>query len=426
MKHLLTFMIISAIVTVVYVSVDWDSIDLSLSSLSSESAGDESEQDSSFEKADYEEDDNFWIDTVMYAKGHAFGYRGDVTMWGGWYLDTVFVGDDNMLRYDSVGPSTLKLSLVTRDLIVDFGDKNVADKIRAFLSPISGFRRFQHNYEECLDSMTDEEYGTHRYIGELSFTVDYPDSGRENAAKINHFIGELTGISEIEKAKVPALSAFYAGYSQTKNYRPVYTGNVNDLKSLSDFLANRTFENWKRGGEYNFGSSGATLAIMPRVANERYVTFSVYEYDRVGTGHGMYTEKFHTFDLNSGKELTNKDIFKCQHLDKVKKRLFEVMANDSHYRAWHGDSITATDIQDRIEAWQSPVQIVEGGECEEPKRDVKFELPDGALTDLGVLFSFQPYEIDCWAAGAYHFIVPYDQLMPYMTPTAKRLTKSTK
>ncbi|MDE7189745.1 MAG: RsiV family protein [Muribaculaceae bacterium] len=38
-----------------------------------------------------------------------------------------------------------------------------------------------------------------------------------------------------------------------------------------------------------------------------------------------------------------------------------------------------------------------------------------------MMFSFQPYEIDCWAAGAYHFIVPYKKLMPYLTSEAKRL-----
>ena len=77
--------------------------------------------------------------------------------------------------------------------------------------------------------------------------------------------------------------------------------------------------------------------------------------------------------------------------------------------------------EDMIQAWQSPSPILEGTEWEESKRGFKFELPDGALTNDGVVFSFQPYEIDCWAAGAYHFIVPYKKLQPYLTPKVKEL-----
>lgn len=394
--------------------MDWNNIGSSMSFQSIECALNN-------EESDTDESEELWIDTIMYADGHSFGYRGDVSMWGGWYLDTIYVGDDRMLKYDSVGPTTLKLSLITKDIIINLKDPEAPVKIRDFMHPVNGFSRFQKSYEQCLDSVTDEEYGTWKYMGEFSFTVDYPDSGMVDATKINHFIGELTGISGHERARVPSLSAFYAGFKQTKNYRPVYTGNANDMKCLSDFLAHKTFEHWIRGGEFGIGSSASTLAIKPHIVNERYITFGKYEYDRIGTGHGGYTETFHTFDFKHGNELTNFDIFKSQNLDKVKMALFAVMAKDPHYRAWNGDSITASEIQGKIEGWQSPNPVLECTELEESERDVKFELPNGALTDSGVVFSFQPYEIDCWAAGSYHFIVPYKQLMPYLTPKAKRL-----
>lgn len=413
MKHLLTLILTSVVVFIIYASVDWESIDLSLPALK--------EVSNATPDNDSDDDEKLWIDTIMYAEGHSFGYSGDVSMWGGWYFDTIFVGDDQMLQFDSIAPSKLKLSLITRELFVDLGDHDAANKIRAFMNPLEGFHRFQQKYEECLDSVTDEEYGIWKYMGEFSFTVDYPDSSKVNANKINQFICELTGISENEKAKVPALSAFYAGFNPTKNYRPVYTGNANDMKCLSDFLAHKTFENWKRGGEFDMGSSASTLSIKPHIVNDRYVTIGQYEYDRIGTGHGGYTETFHTFDIEKGNELTNSDIFKSQYLDNVAIQLFEIMANDPYYRAWNGDSISASDIPQRIEGWQSPNPLLEGTEWEEPKRDFTFELPDGALTETGVLFSFQPYEVDCWAAGAYHFIVPYNKLLPYLTSKAKKL-----
>lgn len=426
MKHFFTIVMVSVIALVVYASVDWSNLDLSLSTLPEETAIVSGQSYNDVSSEDTVENDIQCIDTVMYAEGHAFRCVGDISMLGGWYLDTIFVGDENMLRYDSVGPSSLRLSLITRELLVDLGDKDVADKIIKFLNPINGFRRFQQNYEECFDSVADEKYGTWKYIGEFSFTVDYPDSSMANASKINRFICALSGISENEKAKAPGLAAFCAGFKPTKNYRPVYTGNINDMKCLSDFLAHKTFENWIRGGEFGMTPSVATLEIKSHIANERFVTVSMYECERVGPGHGMYTESFHTFDFNTEKELKNTDIFKSQYFSKVKMKLFEVMSKDPYYRAWNGESITASEIQGKIEGWQSPDHVLEGTEWEETEREVKFELPDGALTDSGVVFSFQPYEIDCWTAGTYHFIVPYKQLIPYMTQKAKRLISASK
>ena len=424
MKHFPTVIIGSVIAITIFMMLAWDNMDLSLSvqSAANTTYNQLSHLDtSSPDQTELEEEDELWFDTVMYAKGHAFGYSGDVSIWGGWYIDTVCVGNDNMLQYDSVGPSKLKLSLVTRELIVDLGDSEVICKIKDFMKPIDGFKRFNKRYEECLDSLYYEGYGFAEYMGGFSFEVDYPDTCIDNASQINRFICDLTGLSESEKAKVPGLSAFYAGFNPTKYYRPVYTGNANDIQNLSDFLAHRTFENWRRGGDFGLGSSDATLAIRPHIANKRYVTLSKYEYDRQGIGHGMYTETFHTFDLKNGNKLRNKDIFKGQSLNNVKMKLFEVMAKNPKYIEWHGSPLSSTDIEDMIEAWQSPSPILEGTEWEESEREVKFELPDGALTENGIVFSFQPYEIDCWAAGAYHFIIPYEKLMPYLTDRAKMM-----
>lgn len=423
MKHLLTLIIVSILSIAAFLAVYGKSFDSSLSLSTEEDKTDlRSKPDTSSDNlTDFGEEEIFWFDTVMYAKGHAFGYSGDVSMWGGWYIDTVCVGNDQMLTYDSVSPSSLKLSLVTREVVVDLGEAEVIDRIQRFMDPIDGFRRYVKRYEECLDTLYYEGYGYDEYMGGFSFEIDYPDSCNVNVGKINRFICDLAGISESEKAKVPGLSAFYAGFNPTKYYRPVYTGNANDMKCLSDFLAHKTFENWKRGGEFGMGSSEATLAIRPHIANERYVTFSKYEYDRQGIGHGMYTETFHTFDLNTGNRLRNIDIFKPNSFEQVKMKLFEVMAKDPHYLEWHGETVSASEIELMIEAWQSPSPILEGTEWEEPKREFRFELPEGALTDSGIVFSFQPYEIDCWTAGAFHFIVPYKMLMPFLTQKIKEL-----
>lgn len=415
MRHLLTTIIVCIIAIVLFTTVNWDDIDFAISSPTQAETPDN-------DPIQYDEtDEGLWVDTLASANGHSFGYSGDVTDWDGWYYDTILVGDDIMLKYDSVGPTSRKLSLVARELIFDFNDPDAPDKIKQFLSPLAGFKRFQNGHKTVLDSIVDEEYGTLRCYGYFTFTADYADTCLDNFPKINRFICNLTGISKGETAKVPDLSAFYAGFNPVKYYRPAYTGNENNMQDLSDFLANKAFENWKRGGDMESSSNEEKLDIRAHVANPKFVTFSKYEYERIGIGHGMYTETFHTLDLASGKALTNKDIFKSNSLDMVKKLLFETMFNDKQYREWNDGIESPDEIEAAIEDWQSPSAILEGTEWEEPKREVKFELPEGALTETGVVFSFQPYEIDCWAAGAFHFIVPYSKLRPHMTSKAKTL-----
>ena len=45
------------------------------------------------------------------------------------------------------------------------------------------------------------------------------------------------------------------------------------------------------------------------------------------------------------------------------------------------------------------------------------------LTEEGMLFSYQQYEIAAYAAGIPAFVISYDQLMPYLTEAGAALIK---
>ena len=49
----------------------------------------------------------------------------------------------------------------------------------------------------------------------------------------------------------------------------------------------------------------------------------------------------------------------------------------------------------------------------------EYFMPNPALSDEGVVFSYQPYEIAGFAAGMYHFTIPYNLLRDYLTDEAK-------
>lgn len=417
MKRLLSAGIAVIAFIVIFVAINWKDIPFSFSmpSLAVEvAAAQQNEKDS----VGYAKKRG--VGTVMEAAGHCFRYEGDLTSWDGWYFDSIPVGDDIMLCYDSVGPSSLKLSLITHEIVIDMGDPKAPDKIKEFLSPLEGIKRFHQDYEEVLDTVDVFDY-PYLCTGYYSFTADYADSCTQHAALINKYVCDLSGITPSDLAKVPRLSAFYAGFKPRSGSRPGYTGNVDDIRALSDFLANSTFEDWKHSGETIESSNGARLEIRLNLLNQKFATFSIYSFDREGCNHGMYTESFATLDLSSGKELYNRDIFTSGSLDKVKKLLFEAMFNHKRYRGWNQCMKSPEDVEARLEGWQSPNPALEGTVWEEPERESTFELPEGALTETGVVFSFQPYSIGCWAEGAYHFVVPYSKLRPYLTSQVKQL-----
>lgn len=390
-------------------------------------AGDAQPDSESYDQSEVEDMDSgeWWIDTVMYAKGHSFGYSGDVSVWGGWYFDTIFVGNNIMLCYDSIGPAIIKLDLITRQTTIDLGSRDAVQRIKRFLGPIEGFRHYQKNEVVCFDSIMDEKYGLIKNIGHFSFAVDYADTCNPDADRLNRFMLELVSNSGNMQVDVPPLTAFFIGYRQPHEPNRSYSRETWNIDSLVNYVLDNTIDSWKRIEDYHYESSmGSGLAVDAHIATSKFATFSVYEYNRVGIGHGMYTETFHTFDMKNGTELSNDDIFKPRTLDKVKTLLFEVMAKDPKYSEWNQDITSASDVQARIEGWREPNPLLDGTEWEEPKKTSDFILPEGALTDSGIVFSFQPYEIGCWAEGAYHFIVPYEKLRPYLTSRIKELIKS--
>ena len=49
-----------------------------------------------------------------------------------------------------------------------------------------------------------------------------------------------------------------------------------------------------------------------------------------------------------------------------------------------------------------------------------YTFPQPGLSDEGVVFSFQPYAISCFAAGTFHFTIPYGKILHLLTPDGRR------
>ena len=344
----------------------------------------------------------------------------DISDWEGWFFDTIYVDNDNMLTCNAVGLDSLKLELVTRDMIVDMRDPDALDKIKGFLAPLSGFKRMDARYDVCIDSIVDEEYGVFECMGSIVLSADFADSCIERSQQINQFVCELMLTSNNNQAKVPPMTALYIGHNTSIPSKQTHNAACN-INNLFELTSNDILDGWRHEEELDIFGYARTIDVRARVATPQFITFSVFDYDRTGLGHGMYTETLYTFDFDNGRKLANNDLFLPAALDEVKLLLFESMFIDPKFSDSHQGIETVKDIEEMCEYRSSQSSFLFDSEFEASEADCKFVLPDGALANDGIVFSFQPYEIDYWAAGAYHFTVPYSKLMPYLTPKAKRL-----
>lgn len=117
--------------------------------------------------------------------------------------------------------------------------------------------------------------------------------------------------------------------------------------------------------------------ITPRYVSDRYVTLFVSTLLFAYGAHDFPGERYITFDMKTGEVVTNETFFKPSALKQVKAKLEEYMECEGRYIG-------------------------------------KNEMPQVALMEDGVVFSFQPYQIGSYADGLFHFVVPYDEVKRYI------------
>ena len=144
------------------------------------------------------------------------------------------------------------------------------------------------------------------------------------------------------------------------------------------------------------------LSMHARVINKRFVTYQQCTNEYEGGIHGYYTERLVSYDHVHCQEIDCGYLFVEHSTDQVVNALVCEAKNNQNYREWKPN------IRNYIYE-----------KNEEGKLTGKINLPQPGLTEKGIVFSFQPYEISCFAAGTFHFTIPYERLKPYLTEKAK-------
>ena len=345
------------------------------------------------------DDTDWWADTFCVANGTAYywGYENYCRSNVLFNQNKVLVAAP-VLYIDSFASgcnTKFYVCNAAKRVLVDFTDKNTFDRLKSLSQTLPSFTRYRKD--------TIAGFGNTVLY---SFVADFPTATIPNSNEIRKWLVKLVERSQSLDEDVSAVTSIYIGYSKRAYGGWVYRGNNNDNGKIARFAASLYFAIKK--GEYGTNVEDypntlfADLNLQAIVCNKRYVTYQEYTHDHNGGAHGFYTERLVSYDHVHQQEIDCDYLFKPECMNEVLSILLDEAKKTPQYKEWEPnieDYVTNRDENDNET----------GG----------FTLPTPGLSEDGVVFSFQPYAISCFAAGTFHFTIPYRRIKHCLTTRGK-------
>ena len=259
---------------------------------------------------------------------------------------------------------------------------------------LASFRRFEKTYK--ADFGRDFKY---------EVCVDFPKREMVYCLSIRKWL-----IGRFEEAL-----SLYSEVHFNDSGESLYRGDIYKEDNIAQFYRDRLFKLIDMGEDedennYPYGLY-QHIYMKAFIATGKFVSYQGFVDNYWGGIHGLYLERVYSFDPANQKEIDWEYLFKPQSKEDIMMLIFEEASNDKKYRYWERDE-TMTEIRENF------LKQDDEGELTNEYKDVSV-----GLVKEGVVFSYQPYVLSCFAAGAFHFVVPYEKLEPYMTPEGKMILK---
>lgn len=341
------------------------------------------------------------MDTAAMIGGKAFGFatesKSDVTCIV--YGKDILL-DDPFAKLDwSKKQCTVDLMGGRRQVFVHT-DQKIVEKIKAFDVPLDGFARIKKKYENK---------GREDWYGTFYLTLEYPTDNPGVWRWLCHLIDRYRDLTEHSELV----------HTLYRNYVPKASSAADDkiipnfAEAEARYAANRYFSEYC-SEEIGLRTSYSSLDLRVRIANERFVTYSGFGINNMGYLHPLFTVNLLSYDIANDCPINNDYLFKKGSMKAVKHLLYSMAAKDPVLLEWYPNGLDAEGVEYHYNDW-----------CNRMLNDQKDapEFPDGALTDEGVAFTFQYYQIAGFVAGTFHYVIPYDKLRPYLTPQALKLLR---
>ncbi|MBR5736076.1 MAG: DUF3298 domain-containing protein [Bacteroidales bacterium] len=263
--------------------------------------------------------------------------------------------------------------------------------------------------------------GTYRFDdstsrADLTFVLELPETDKGTAGIIRR------GLVDIMDSQL----AYIASY-EGKRLFPEYDGNFSDTDALIeyyrsnalealDFSANADFEERKsyilEDPDMNDAEKARMLDYVPRYEydfsltkeyeTDRYAVFSSMDYVYLGGAHGgVNGQGSVTFDKRNGRRF--KDFIKPDALEPMQDLLVKGL---TEYFADNAGSVTEDNVREFLFL---------------DSDNIPLPAWSPAPTEEGLCFTYKQYEIAAYASGMPSFVIPYDEVKPFLTDEARNL-----
>ncbi len=219
---------------------------------------------------------------------------------------------------------------------------------------------------------------------------------------------EVRIYADCPTAGTPILTNAIAEYVN-ESLGGTYMGNLQAGDSLLAYYGNNIAGKLKADYDYVEDDSRMPYAyemnIKKTYETGRFVTFTATSYYYTGGAHGMSLDRGTTFRKTDGRRF-DLDMLCNTGSDEFRKMIKEGLKS---YFSDNGETATTDEELKEMLLTESSTDYL--------------PLPQFApyLTEEGVTFVYQQYEIAPYAAGMPTFTIPYDKMKPYLTVTARNL-----
>jgi hypothetical protein len=150
---------------------------------------------------------------------------------------------------------------------------------------------------------------------------------------------------------------------------------------------------------YSFNNEH-TVSGFSLLSDKIIYVYGIERYVYMGGAHGLETRNFYNFDLKTGQLITEKDLFKPNYESELAKLIKTRIVEESKENV-EKDSEPITDLEE-TDFWTDSI-----------KSNGNFY-----ITDEGINYVFNPYEIAPYYMGQTEVTLPFDRLTSLLKPNS--------
>ncbi len=258
------------------------------------------------------------------------------------------------VRIDSLAPSRYKIHNLLKSVDVDFSHP---ESVRSLKDAFPVYPEF------TTVAMGDTSVTGQKAV--FAYVVDDPSDKVPHSAKVKAWVERCIDDTLAFNENIQAIGSVL---------EKAFMGDYPEMES-----------------DLTYSYSRSLLAYF---MSAEYVTYQDFFYVFRGGAHGMYGNRFVSYDLKRNTPVSYASLFKPGVEDQVRELIYEAIAEDDEFMNSH----RLTSLS-QLKSYFS--EYLEG----EP-----ISIDDPGLLPAGVVFSYQPYEIAPYSDGNFFAVIPFEKL----------------